>query len=268
VDPLNRYNRGVSKSWCLAFAILALSIAGCATGPRVAQPDDSRLTPQVRALLDPATRDAAFLDLMRRLEFDEGFGPKAEPDESLEIMHVVRCPQFEGSDMVAVFTDRVEPATAGRPWGHIVLFRPDGTTVAFWEGANCLEEDSEFRDLNADGIVDAADVCPCGHKVDYWELFVVPVTPAQRATLRVWWKEEHWTWEAVDPDGDGLFEIRVGPMVDGRIEPAAIYRWSLETEAWVGPAGSANGTFLRPESDGEGPDADAFYAALLEDGIG
>jgi hypothetical protein len=225
------------------------------------QPDDSQFAPAVRALLDPATRDAAFHELMRALQFDEGFGPEEEPDDPLGIMQVVRCPQVEGSDMVAVFTNSVEPATAGRPWGHIVLFRPDGTTVAFWEGANCLEKDSEFRDLNADGIVDAADVIPCfDGDVSYEEFFVVPVTPAQQPTLRVWWKPEEWKWDAVDSDGDGIFEIRFGPVTDGRLVPVATYRWAVEKRAWIGPAGSATGPYLRVDPEGESPAADAFLA--------
>ena len=273
-----RYSGAVKLVMWIAgtLTVLAGQLGGCAHHGEAAKrspengPDNASMVPQVRALFDPTRRDAALLALMRINRFDEGYGSCPEPDEPRVVRHVVRCPQHQGPDMVAVFTvmghddERMRPGLA---MGYVVLFRADGSIVPFWEGSNYVEVTGKVQDLNADGIIDTADVNPLMRSDDgaeYYELYVVPVTPAQKATLIVWWEAEDWGWEAVDSDGDRIFEIRIGPVTDGTVLPAAVYRWSTEEESWVGPKGSALGPFLRPDPDGEGADANAFLTRLAQ----
>ena len=169
------------------------------------------------------------------------------------------CPQQVGPPLFAVFLetswDDEEPH---RPGGHVVLVASDGALVRYYAGANLL--DGVIGDLNADGLVDCADVINhgLGDGLEARVLYVVPVTEAQRPRLRVAFSPGRttapWVWRAVDdPEGPAL-QIELGPPDPRTGELAEVHarwRWSSEEREWIGPEGGLDQPFLRLPPEGK-----------------
>ncbi len=225
------------------------------------------IDPDIKALGDSKTRDDALRRLLARNALD-GFDGKNTKLPCV-VNHVVWCPQREGPPMVAVFKSEgyveeepfLRAEGPGLPIGYVILFLSNGWAVPYFQGLNVIEGMGVMQDLTGDGLVEALDVIPCGtSRGDYYQCYVLPITPAQEDTLQVWWRKESWGVVVLAPDASGRCPVVIGPRAaDGTIIEKARFVWSATTKRWMGPAGGTRADFYRydPARD-ENAQADAF----------
>src|SRR5688572_8480224 len=151
----------------------------------------------VKNLMDPVQREVVYKEI---LQWQRYRGTPLytvdplSPGEGIE--DVILCPQVRAKPMYAVVYR--EP---GLPRFELVDF--DGTLIPVFEGWNLGSGD--FKDLNGDGILDRLKVLTYGiaqGKEGVQALLLVPMTPEQKAKLRVFYPENAgWDWTVVDTNG-------------------------------------------------------------------
>jgi hypothetical protein len=135
------------------------------------------------------------------------------------------------------------------PKGYIILIEADGAMIPSYCNGNSLDDHSEFKDINGDGVVDEiATINFSGAQV----LHVLPVTRDQRASLNIVLKESgfnqtEWSWKLVETKDPGVFSIELGPLdaETGKFSPKASFKWSKAKSDYSGPDGGGNLPFMR-----------------------
>jgi hypothetical protein len=264
----------------LAIATLTASV-GCASF-RNESAAESDVRQTVRLLNDPAKRDAAACELLRRGKYrvEQGYksvgqGYKEEPCERVRgaVNHVIVAPQESGQQMYVVFRHwefDVDGIGPGKARGPFMLLDSDGYIVPVFSNANYLDEDSDVFPYAGDSRIAIANLIlhGSGKAETEWTaqvLHIVPVTLKQQSVLSVLvgpptygfddrCAGHYWGWRIRDADGDGLSEVEIGPRqnASGDILPRAVYRWSQESGAYEGPDGSVEAGFMR--IDGQSAD--------------
>lgn len=204
----------------------------------------------VSKLSDPMQRDEAFRTILSWQKY------RSKPDAPERIFktlrHVVVCPQKEGPPMFAVF-----PMTSyeqrAEPKGYIVLIDADGAIIPYYCNANSIEDHSEFKDINGDGVVDEVSTIGFGTEAgDAEVLHILPVTRDQRPALNLVLKEQDgdkpkWSWRLMATNEPGIFSIELGSLDSetGQFSPKESFKWFNEKSDYIGPAGGGNLPFMR-----------------------
>lgn len=230
----------------ITFCFAALLFLGCA------KVDPPKLNPVVKRLRSVETRDDAFQEIISWQKYKEE-EPEYHEKEAKHIEHVVECPQPDGSSIFSVFFLR-----KGKPRGHIILIDSDGTIIPVYWGANVIE--GEFRDVNKDGVVENVDHLRCGgdSTVDVDLLLVIPMTRKQEPILRVAYNrkgsEAKWSWEMIESNTPGIFDIVLGPTAKdtGKVVPEVVYKWSGVNGKYEGPLGGMDMPFIRVDGERSG----------------
>ncbi len=197
-----------------------------------------------------ALRDDAFRTILSWQKY------RSKPDAPERIFkplrHVVVCPQKEGPPIYAVF-----PMTSyeqrAEPKGYIILIDADGAIIPYYCNANSIDDHSEFKDINNDGVVEEVSTISFGTKAGSAKvLHILPVTRDQRPILNIVFKEggadkEEWSWKLAETKEPGVFSIELGHLNSetGQISPKESFHWSKEKSDYFGPEGGGKLLFMR-----------------------
>lgn len=202
--------------------------------------------PTVSKLSDPAQRDEAFRTILSW----QKYRTKTTAPERIfrPLRHVVVCPQKKGPPVYAVFPSNIfEHRDA--PKGHIMLIDADGAIIPYYCNANSIDDHSEFKDVNGDGVVDEVGTINFGGAQ---VLHILPVTRDQRPSLNIVLKESgfnetEWSWKLVATHEPDVFAIELGPpdAETGKFSPKESFNWSKEKSDYLGPEGGGNLPFMR-----------------------
>jgi len=155
----------------------------------------------------------------------------------------------------------------------IYAFAEDGREIRPFGGYNLLFG-GMIADINGDGFVERVDYINCRvegvQKVQVLEISAVHEESRPLLTvLYNWGDKADWDYQFADRDNDGVIEIEFGPVVgQGAIKPKAVFTWSREKSAYVGPEGKQGAHFrvLPQEAQGR-TDIWAQFRRLKEDGL-
>lgn len=206
--------------------------------------------PTVSKLADPTLRDDAFREVLSWQKYRSK--PSAPDNIFKPLRHVVVCPQKQGPPIYAVFpSNRYEQRSAAK--GHIMLIDADGAIIPYYHNANSIDDSSEFKDVNGDGVVDEVGTISFGTSAGSAEvLHVLPVTREQSPALSIVLKESdrhkaEWSWKLAETSEPGVCSIEIGPLdaKTNKLLPKARYTWSKEKSQYVGPAGGGKHPFMR-----------------------
>ncbi len=229
----------------------------------------------VEQLTDPSTRSQAFYELWRRSDDskDAGYESFLENHYSPKI---VVCPQGPDTEPITIvlygflsrktevsegdyaITDPAslfpEAATAdheeiNRP--AIEAFTANGRRIEPFGGDNVL--DGELTDLNGDGLIERVEITRChveGFKnVEVLKIDEVQEQPTTLLAVLLNFGADEWSYRTRDSDGDGIFDIDLGPQTADGILPKATYRWDADRQSYVGPDGAIEDHFVRLDPD-------------------
>ncbi len=202
--------------------------------------------PTVSKLSDPAQRDEAFRAILAWQKYRSK--PSAPERIFKPLRHVVVCPQKEGPPVYAVF-----PMTSyeqrAEPKGHIILIDADGAIIPSYCNANSIDDHSEFKDVNGDGVVDEVGTINFGGAQ---VLHILPVTRDQRPSLNIVLKESgfnqtEWSWKLAATHEPDVFAIELGSLdaETGKFSPKESFNWSKEKSDFIGPDGGGKLPFMR-----------------------
>ena len=159
-------------------------------------------------------------------------------------------PQYETPNPSELFfADR--PPAATRPWDMpaIAVFTADGREIQPFGGANCLLPPGRIADINGDGFVERADHASYGvsgiPSVAVLEIAVVADPPRPLLSVLFNWGDDEWTYRFSDPDGNGVFDVELGPKTPRGLVPKISYAWDPESRSYVGPDGKPGDHFRR-----------------------
>jgi hypothetical protein len=221
--------------------------------------------PVVSQLSDPDRRDDAFRMILSWQKYRSK--PSAPERIFKPLRHVVVCPQKKGPPIIAVFPMSSYEQRAA-PKGHVILIDADGAIIPCYINANSIDDHSEFKDVNGDGVVDEISTINFSSAQ---VLHILPVTRDQIPALNIVLKESgfnktEWSWRLAETNEPGVFSIELGPLDadTGQLVPKARYQWSKETSAYVGPAGGGNLPFMRlnAATPFDSPEYDKFVRKL------
>lgn len=255
---------------------MAVMLCGSATGAVPERPWNG--SSWVEALGDDARGDEAVCRLLARGDEVEGAIRYREdvPDDGCRVVRVADNRSQPGG-VVAVFLAHAysdETLQDGSAGGHFVLFDPDGRRVAAFEKYNSLGDTDGLIRYRGQALAIVSRVS-YGGLPSGWDasgLFVVPLDTAQQPILALILGVRktservpahlQWQWRARDLDADGAVEIEIGSGGSAGFIPKALYRYSVSTGRYEGPAGSPDGDFLlvtrRPQGDSWWKVADNF----------
>jgi len=222
-----------------------------------------QVIPIVASLSAPAQRDTAFRTILSWQKYrskDAGVERIFKP-----LRHVVVCPQKEGPPIYAVFPWSPYEQRAIEKNG-VIFIDGDGAIT----GMSYLDDHSEFRDINGDGVFDTIDTLTSeGIAV----LQVYPVTRVQAPSLNIFIREKgadetEWSWRLSKTDSPDIWGIELGPIdpTTKELTPKALYKWSKELQQYVGPQGGDDLYFKRIsiEKDWMSEEFDSFKAKKNE----
>ena len=133
--------------------------------------------------------------------------------------------------------------------GHIILIDADGALIPYYRNANSIDDASEFRDVNGDGVVEEVGTIHF-EKADV--LHVLPVTHDQSPILNIALRQKgfnatEWAWCLAETGEPNVFSIELGPLdTDTRkLTPKTRYEWSKAENRYVGPPGGVKLPFMR-----------------------
>jgi hypothetical protein len=213
----------------------------------------------VRKLLDPAEREAVLREVLGWQRYDPAVRDRETMEELLkdeELDRVVTCPQPGERPIFAVFFKENGELNSQ----DFELIAADGTILDM----NVLK--GEFKDVNGDGVIEV--VQSWIHEIegtgrDISMLCVSPVRREQTPLLMVAYNKlkklsltdqpGEWGWELRATAAPDAFDIVLGPKdkSTGKVaEPQAVYAWSRERKAYLGPGGGYDQPFLRIDSIG------------------
>lgn len=215
------------------------------SGPVKVVPDlPLNVDPVVAKLKDPAQRDEAFRTILSWQKYRSK--PSAPERIFKPLRHVVECPQKVGPPIYAVF-----PMTSyeqrAEPKGHIMLIDADGAMIPYYINANSIDDDSVFKDINGDGVIDEISTINFSRSQI---LHVLPMTRDQTPSLNIALRgspfKTKWSWQLVETSEPGISKIELGPLDSktGKLIPKTDYKWSKETSQYVGPAGGGDLPFM------------------------
>ena len=207
------------------------------------------IDPIVSKLALPDARNEAFRTVISWQKYRTK--PSAPEREYKPLRHVVVCPQKTGPPIYAVFPwTSYEQREA--PKGHVILVDADGAIIPYYLNANWIDDQSEFKDVNGDGVIDEVHIIHF-HGADV--LHVLPMTRDQCPILNIVLKlkkkrgsrETEWSWRLVGTATPNVFSIEIGPLnaKSEEIIPRARYEWSKEKKEYVGPPGGGEFPFMR-----------------------
>jgi hypothetical protein len=255
-------------------SLLAFVLCGVASPARTEEATDGRI--DLAALLDSPKRMAAFQEFELRTEpdlaraaewtdltkFVEDHGALAVqtfPKEAAGPLYVVTFARSihlglsEWPDQweteARLFAFKPGDPRRLRPEMDYCIFQADGRLIdrqRIYAG--------DIGDFNGDGRADIAefhgeqaipnpiDKTIGGMKVGY---FTIRPLGQEQPIFAVLCnavsgeREDPNPWEAqlIDPDGDGVFDVQIGPSQEGRLQPAATFHWDAARQTWSGPAG-------------------------------
>jgi ankyrin repeat protein len=224
-----------------------------------------QVIPIVASLSDPAQRDTAFRTILSWQKYrskDAGVVRIFKP-----LRHVVVCPQKEGPSIYAAF-QRTPYEQRALPKGSMTLIDGDGAIIDLYY----LDDHSEFRDINGDGVLDLIDPISTTDEISVLQVF--PVTRRQSPSLNILIREKgfdeaEWSWRLCKTDAPDIWAIEVGPIdpTTKELTPKAVYKWSKESQQYVGPQGGDNLSFKRIsiEKDWISEEYDSFKAKKREE---
>jgi hypothetical protein len=210
----------------------------------------------VEGLLDPKRRDATFCELARQKLLRPGaHATHCSDDHERPIGDVVLAPQPDGPPLVVVF----RPIAAGVamrpgfPRGGFTVFDHDGYQLPIFEGADLVDgKDAVFNP--AGGRVAVATMFQSNVGGRVLQMFhVFPIARTSEPMLSVALKgpaakraEDAWTWRLAADGAGQPPRIELGTLAAlAKNSPAAIYRWSNETNQYEGPGGAGPLGFVR-----------------------
>jgi ankyrin repeat protein len=231
-------------------------------------PDPTKqVIPIVASLSDPAQRDTAFRTILSWQKYrfkDTGVERIFKP-----LRHVVVCPQKEGPPIYAVFP-WVSYEQRAQAKGYTIFIDGDGAIT----GMNSLNDHSEFRDINGDGVFDTIDTLSTTDGINVLQVF--PVTRVQSPSLNILIREKdtdetEWSWRLSKTESPDIWAIEVGPIdpTTKELSPKALYKWSKEAQQYVGPQGGDNLSFKRisTEKDWGSEEYDSFQAKKKDEAV-
>jgi hypothetical protein len=185
--------------------------------------------------------------------------PAYRETDAGSVRRVVVCPQERGGSILAVFVE--EPRDSPRHdlgelkgWFHLV--DKDATLIPAYHGGNVV--DSEFKDINGDGIIEHIEEWTVhSGKMEAQVLVVIPVTRRQEPSLCVAYNRAgsgaHWSWRLKGTKSPGVYDIEIGPVENTarRVDPKAIFQWSAQSKAYIGPVGGKDQPFMRIKDERE-----------------
>ncbi len=217
--------------------------------------------PIVAKLTDPAQRDEAFRTI---LSWQKYRSEPSAPDRIFKpLRHVVVCPQIEGPPLHAVFP-MVSYEQRALPKGHIMLIDADGAIIPYYINANSIDDHSEFKDINGDGIIEEISTISFS-KAQI--LHILPMTREQNPTLNIVLKqssftETEWSWQVTQTNEPSISTIELGPLdkETKKLIPKVQYNWSKEKSDYIGPAGGGALPYMRLDAADpfESKEFDAF----------
>lgn len=221
------------------------------------------IDPIVAKLTDPAQRDEAFRTI---LSWQKYRSKPSSPERTFKpLRHVVVCPQKEGPPLHAVFP-MVSFEPRPLPKGHIMLIDADGAIIPYYINANSIDDHSEFKDINGDGIIEVLSTIGFG-KAQI--LHVLPMTREQVPSLNIVLKQSsftktEWSWQVTPTNDPSVSTIELGPIdkETKKLVPKAQYKWSKEKSDFIGPAGGGDLPFMRLNA--ADPFDSAEYDAYVE----
>jgi ankyrin repeat protein len=220
--------------------------------------------PIVASLSDLAQRDTAFRTVLSWQKYrskDAGVERIFKP-----LRHVVVCPQKEGPPIYAVFPWSPYEQRAIEKNG-VIFIDGDGAIT----GMSYLDDHSEFRDINGDGVFDTIATLNTSDGIAVLQVY--PVTRVQAPSLNILIREKdtdetEWSWRLNKTESPDIWAIEVGPIdpATKELTPKAVYKWSKESQQYVGPQGGDDLSFKRisTEKDWMSEEFDSFQAKKRE----
>ena len=234
----------------------------------------------VQKLLDPSARISAHYELCRRNREGEEVYSYSEFLDYHYNPRVILCPQPEGEPPLYLVLTNVYPPSnlqEDEEYGEMdyTLEKPDelfhvspkkylgdrGEKLGFdvfqingkqVEDLNgYIEPPRMLGDINNDGILEHVSNINYGStNRSYGEVLeIVAIKTKPQPLLSVLFNSEasyhDWTYRCVDDNKDGVFDIVLGPLIEGQVKPKAVYTWDTATKAYVGPEGKEGDHFRR-----------------------
>jgi hypothetical protein len=234
----------------------------------------------VQKLLDPSASLSAYYELWRRnREGEEAYSYSKFLDYNYN-PRVILCPQPEGEPPLYLVLANVYPPSnlqedeeygemdytlekpdelfqvnpkkylgdRGEKFGFDV-FQSNGKQVEDLHGY--IEQPGMLGDINNDGILEHVSHTNYGStNRSYGEVLeIVAIKTKPQPLLAIWYNTDtsnhEWTYRCVDEDKDGVFDIVLGPLVEGQVKTKAVFSWNKATKAYVGPEGKEGDHFRR-----------------------
>lgn len=158
---------------------------------------------------------------------------------------------FPVEDARAMYTSLKDPG--------FVLFNADGESVGPYGGNNVIYSPGIVKDINGDGLIERADHTnyhsdrSSSFKGPYYTTIfqVSTILPKPKVLLTVLYNrgKNEWSYRFADPDGDGVFDIKLGTMTTDGLKVKAIFRWDKAKGKYVGVNGDSGAHFVRMENE-------------------
>lgn len=131
------------------------------------------------------------------------------------------------------------------------VFDNNGNRVEYFWRHCYIEPPGVLVDLNKDGVLECANRFnyDMTNDVDLVVLDIIAISSKPQTLLAVVYNvdgfDEEWTYRCVDDDKDGIYDVVLGPLIEGELRPKVVYTWYKATKAYVGPAGKEGDHFRR-----------------------
>lgn len=159
------------------------------------------------------------------------------------VTHVVVCPEASGQSLIAVFTDGKQ----GVPLGGYHLFDESGYEVQAYRGANYLDEDHVFADINGDNVIETAQsylaMVPSDSEdrdEQYNRFFIATVERNPKVLIEVAYdvrgRREQSGMSCTMKKGSGrVDDVLLTKIIDGLPVELARFQWSETALQFTGP---------------------------------
>jgi len=254
----------------------------------------------VKKLLDPSTLLSAHYELLRR---NMGNLESYSYSEFLEYHYNEKCiflPQAEGeTPLYLVLTNSSDPSAVQEDieYGELdyILEKPEelfqvktrkrekndpkpiyfevfdnnGQIVEHFWRHNSIEPPAMLADLNNDGVLECANRInyDMTNDVDLVVLDIITISSKPQTLLAVVYNtdsfDDEWTFRCVDDDKDGIYDVVLGPLIEGQLMPKVVYTWDKTAKAYVGPEGKDGDHFRRLPSGDYSDELDKFAVKKL-----
>jgi hypothetical protein len=223
-------------------------------------------------LLEPTSRSEAFYELWRRTHPEKNIGYSAFRN-SHYAPEVAVCPQPNGQPPLYLvlygYWDLAPLDTVAYPFDDILdLFEPvfQARGIKLWTSpaacvftqngapADPFGQDDRlrnpvFKDITGDGQLECIEQIELGSDLNpATALRVRTIAHKAQPVFSVLYNQRNdtcaWDFQTTDENGDGTFDIELGPRSTVGIETQVTYRWDADSRSFDGPKGGVGQHFM------------------------